>query len=249
MKRASAFLLLFLPAAASAQLVPGRHSLVPHAGPLFPAGELLRTTAIYEIRRQGGQVDFNPVVTDISLDPGVFVGARYAYALTRRLAVEAEFDFGLSVGVIRQLEIKPDARPDDELQYETTTMDARIYQFGVNLTYYAGPWTRAHPYVTVGIGNHTLDLRQKGEVDPDPVRDRMFMGGLGLVLHANDRLSVRMEVRDFMYSFRFDNQFVDPVRAREIVFRREDFYKTTSIAGEKFQNDLACTLAFMVHPF
>lgn len=247
MKRALVLLVVFLPAASLAQLTPGRHSFIPHVGPLLATGELLRNTATYPTPRPSEP--FNPVVTDISLDPGIFAGGRYAYALTRRLAVEAEFDFGLSVLAIRQLEIKADARPEDKPQYETTTMDARIYQFGVNLTYFLGPWTRVHPFVTVGLGNHNLDLRQKGEVNPDPVRDRMFMGGLGVVLHANERLSVRMEVRDFMYSFRFDNQFIDPARSRLILFNRPDFINTTSTAGEKFQNDLACSLAFVVHPF
>jgi hypothetical protein len=52
-----------------------------------------------------------------------------------------------------------------------------------------------------------------------------------------------------MYNFRFDNQFVEPVASRLILFRREEFLNTTSIAGNKFQNDVALTISFMVRTF
>ncbi len=249
-KRVIALFLLVvaLPGLAVAQLTPGNHHLMAHIGPFLPRSELLRTGSI----RQTGRITdpTNPVITDIKVDPGLFVGARYVYALNQRLAVEAEFDFGLALCAIREIEIKDDAEEGDQPQYDTTTMDARNYQFSVNLVYFLGNWARANPFLTVGIGDHNLDLRRKGQVDPDPVHDRMFMAGLGTILHATERLGIRIELRNFMYNFRFDNQFVDPVQSQRILFRRGgDFIKATGVAGEKFQNDIALTLGFMVHPF
>ena len=101
----------------------------------------------------------------------------------------------------------------------------------------------------VGFGDHDLDLRQKGEVNPDPIHDSMGIAGLGVLLHANDRLGVRVEVRDYIYNFSFDNQFVDPVKSREIVSRRPDLLNTTGIAEPMMQHDIVLTLGFMVHPF
>ena len=72
---------------------------------------------------------------------------------------------------------------------------------------------------------------------------------MGLTFRATDRLGIRVEVRDFMYNFSFDNQFVDPVRSRLLVANRPDFYNTTSKAGPRFQNDLALSLGFQVHPY
>jgi len=128
-------------------------------------------------------------------------------------------------------------------------MDAHTYQMTANLVYFMGNWTRAHPFLTIGVGNHILNLRRKGQVDPDPVYDPTFMAGIGTILHANERLGVRIEVRDFMYNFRFDNQFVDPVQSQYIIYRRPDFYNATSVSRDKFQNDIAVTVGFMVHPF
>lgn len=247
MKSAIALLLCLLPGSAAAQLIPHRHHVMAHAGPLLSTQKLLEQTAIYPTGRASDP--FNPVETEISLDPGLFTGMRYVYSLTRRLAVEAELDFGLAVLAIRQLEIKPDAEPGDEPQFETTTIDGRIYQYSVNLAYYFGPWSSSHLYVLAGIGNHRLDLRKKGEVDADPVDDRMGIAGLGLLLHANERLGVRVELRDYIYSFSFDNQFVDPVASRQLLFRRPELYNTTSIAEPRLQHDLVLTLGFMVHPF
>jgi hypothetical protein len=243
----AAFLIALLPGSAAAQLTPGNHSFMAHFGPFIPRSELLRTAAVMKTPRVTDPD--NPVITDMKLDPGLFLGARYFYALNRRLGVEAEFDFGLSIFAIRQLEIMEDTEEGDQPQFETTTSDARTYQFSVNLVYFLGNWRRANPYLTAGIGNHILDLRRKGSIDPDPVRDRMFMAGFGTILHANERLGIRVEVRDFMYNFRFDNQFVDPAQAQFIVHGREDLIKATSVSGEKFQNDIALTLGFMVHPF
>ena len=249
-KRVVALFLLgvALPGLAAAQLTPGNHHFMAQLGPFLPRSELLRTTSIRATPRITDPT--NPVVTDISLDPGLFLGARYVYAFNRRLAIEAEFDFGLALCAIRELEIMDDTEAGDQPQYDTTTMDARNYYLSVNLVYFLGNWARANPFLTVGIGDHNLDLRRKGSVDPDPIHDRMFMAGLGTILHANDRLGIRIELRDFMYNFRFDNQFVDPVQSQNILFRRgEDFINATSVGGEKFQNDIALTLGFMVHPF
>lgn len=219
-----------------------------HFGPFVPRSELLRTGSIRNTERMVDPT--NPVITDIKVDPGLFVGARYVYALNRRLAVEAEFDFGLAICAIRELEIMEDMEPGDQPQYDTTTMDARNFQLSVNLVYFLGNWSRANPFLTIGVGDHNLDLRRKGAVNPDPIHDRMLMAGLGTILHATERLGVRIELRNFMYNFSFDNQFVDPVQSQNILFRRgKDFYKATSVAGEKFQNDLTLTLGFMVHPF
>ena len=236
-----------LPGSAAAQLTPGNHSFVALGGAYLPRSELLRTTAVMSTPRPTDPT--NPVVTDIKLDPGLFLGGRYVYALNRRLAIEAEFDFALSICAIRQLEVMPTTEEGDEPQYETTTMDAHTYQMTANLVYFMGNWTRAHPFLTIGVGNHILNLRQKGQVDPDPVYDPTFMAGIGTILHANERLGIRIEVRDFMYNFRFDNQFVDPVQSQYIIYRRPDFYNATSVSRDKFQNDIAVTVGFMVHPF
>jgi len=241
-KRLVLVLLALVPGTALAQLSPGRLYITPSAGAQFSRSELLRNTATYSTPRPTDPD--NPVVTDIKLDPGIFTGLRVGYGLTRRLAIELEGDAALAVCAIRQLELREDSTGLP--QYETTTLDARIFQYSLNLTYFAGPWRRAHVSLTTGVGDHSMDLRRKGAVDPDPVRDRSLMAGLGLVIHANDRLTVRTELRDFMYYFRFDNQFVEPVASQLILFRREEFLNTTSIAGNKFQNDLALTISFMV---
>jgi hypothetical protein len=245
------WLATLLPATAFAQLapispiVPSRIYLLPSVGPFVPFNELLRNTAIYSTPRPSDPT--NPVVTDISIDPGLFTGVRVGYGLTRRLSVETEGNFAISVCAIRQLEIRDDSNGTP--QYETTTFDAHIYQYSLNLVYYGGPWSKVQLMGTTGVGEHILDLRRKGAVDPSPVRDRMIMGGMGLAIQATDRLSIRGEVRDFMYNFRFDNEFVDPALSQEILFRRSEFINTTSIAGDKFQNDVAFTLTFMVRTF
>jgi hypothetical protein len=235
------------PVSAVAQLTPGNHSFVATAGAFLPRSELLRTTA--EMSTPRPTDPSNPVVTDIKQDPGMFLGGRYVYALNRRLAIEAEFGFALSICAIRQLEIMPDTEESDEPQYETTTMDSYTYQLSVNLVYFLGNWKTASPFLTIGVGDHNLDMQQKGSVDPDPVHDAMFMAGVGTIFHANERLGIRVEVRDFMYNFRFDNQFVDPVQSQYLIYRRPDFYNATSVSRDKFQNDIAVTVGFMVHPF
>ena len=232
---------------AHAQLQPGRFYVTPQFGPVLPLGELLRKGAIYSTGRV--QDPDNPVITDIKLDPGLLAGARFGYALTSRLAVEAELNWSVGVCVIRQLEIKPDADEGDEPQYETTTLDADIMLYGLNLSYAVGGWSKLQPMVNIGVGEHVMNLRRKGEVDPDPIRDRYVAAGVGVAIHATRRLTIRADVRDVMYNFRFDNQFIDPVESRRVLFRREEFINTTAPAGEKFQNDLAITVGFAVQTF
>jgi hypothetical protein len=94
-----------------------------------------------------------------------------------------------------------------------------------------------------------MNLRRKGEVNPDPVRDRYVAAGLGLAIHATPRLTIRTDIRNVMYNFRFDNQFIDPEESRRVLFRREEFINTTSAAGEKFQNDLVVTVGFAIQTF
>jgi hypothetical protein len=105
--------------------------------------------------------------------------------------------------------------------------------------------------LTFGVGNHTIDLVKKGDVDADPIHDRAVVLGLGTVLQAHDHLGIRIEVRNFMYNFRYDNQYVDPAQAQNIIdpLRRPDFYNTTSASGTKFQNEIVLTLGFLVRPF
>jgi hypothetical protein len=63
-------------------------------------------------------------------------------------------------------------------------------------------------------------------------------------------MGIRVELRNFMYNFRYDNQFVDPERTDEVLGPlRAEFYNTTSTAGTKFQNELALTVGFMIRPF
>lgn len=250
MRKLALALALLMPGMAAAQAVrPGTHYILPNLGVMLPANEYLRAPAIYRTFRVTDP--FNNVVTDIKLDPGVFLGFRYGYGLTRRLLVEAEIDWAVAVHAIRQLEIKPDAQEGSQPQYETTTADARILQYFLNLTYFPPVWQQINPFFTFGVGNHTVDLRRKGDVNADPVYDRAIMVGLGTVLPANDRLGIRVEIRDFMYNFKYDNQFVDPTQAYKIIdpILRPDFYNTTSVAGTKFQNDIVITLGFLVRPF
>lgn len=248
-KLAVAAVLALLPGTAVAQLAAGKHYVVPTVGTVLPHSELLRNTALYRTFRRSDPI--NPVVTDIKLDPGVFTGIRYAYGLTRRLCVEAEVDWAVSVHAIRQLEIKPSTGPDDQPQYETTTTDARILQYAVLLTYFPPFWQRVNPFFTVGAGNHSMNLSRKGHIDADPVQDRMIVAGVGAMLPAGDRLGIRVELRDFMYNFRYDNQYVDPALAPFVVdpVLRPDFYNTTSVAGTKFQNDLVLSVGFMARIF
>jgi len=235
------------PQPAFAQLLPGHHYLTPYAGAALPLNELLRNSAIYPTPRVSDP--FNPVVTDIKFDPGLTLGLRYGYSATRRLVIEAEASWLLTVCAIRQLEIKPDESEGDQPQYETTTMDAHVVQAVLSMTYFAGSWRRMIPYLTFGAGEHIVYMRQKGDVKLTPMRDRSIIASLGAMFPANDRLGIRAEVRDTMYNWRFDHEFTDPVASRSLLFGRPDFYNTTSIAGPKFQNDVTVTVAFMIRVF
>ncbi len=93
-----------------------------------------------------------------------------------------------------------------------------------------------------------MDLVPKGEVNPDPVRDRYIVAGLGTTLPVGDRLGIQIELRDYMYNFRYDNQFVDPARTPPIVYPR-DIYLATSVAGTKFQDDMVLSVSFAVRLF
>ena len=84
----------------------------------------------------------------------------------------------------------PDAEPGDMPQYETTTFDVDTFTYGLNLSYYFPAVRRIEPVFSTGFGEHVMNLRRKGAVDPDPVRDRYIMAGLGFAIRATDRKSV-----------------------------------------------------------
>lgn len=257
-------LVLSLPGSAGAQLVSGKHHFEPIAGVAFSTSNLLSTTTPMafgitpftpeELEECGpGETSpgcSNPVSTTISLDPGAFAGLRYTYNLNSRLSVEGEFTGGVSVFVIEMLEHFP---PDDERsnaaepQFETTTMDARIYQYMFNLSYYFARWGVANPYFTGGLGARTMDLRQKGDVNVDSIKDGMYMLGAGINFNVNERLRIRFDVRDVMYNFSFDNQFAGR-RSDEIVSFR-DIGQAVEVASPEFQNDIYISLGFAMTAF
>ncbi len=246
-------LLLLLPGVARAQLVPGKHSFEPLAGVSFATTDLLATTTPIAFGfppfTEQDHAEANPVATTISLDPGAFGGIRYSYNFNRRLAVEGEFNAGVSVFVIQMLEIfsPDDERAGGEPQFETTTTDARIYQYFINLSYYFATWGVANPYFTAGVGSRTLDLTQEGDVNVDSMHDRVAMAGLGLNFNVNDKLSIRFDVRDFMYNFHFDNQFAGRNSDRIVSFR--DVGRAVAVAGPRFQNDIVVNLGFVMRAF
>ena len=240
-------LLLGLPTVSWAQLQPGRHRLLPAFGTTLAANDLLTTISIMGFGNQPLSPEENAagdsVSTTIALDPGFFLGLRYSYDMTRRLAVEAEGSFGISVLVIQMLNL---AQMTGEPQFETTTMDARIWRYGVNLAYHMGNWRWFHPFLLGGVGAQIMDLRQKGSIKTDPIRDRTAMFGGGLYFHANDRLAIRAEARDFIYNFHFDNQFANPEESWKLVYRR-DVGLAVAASQPKLQHDVVITLGFQVH--
>jgi hypothetical protein len=244
-----------LPVQVAAQLQPGVGQVLPAFGARFSATDMLATTtriAYYppefvdafgppppEVHEDE---DVNPVSTEISLDPGTFFGLRYAYNVTRRLAVEVEFNTGISVFVIQMLELLPEM--EGEPQFETTTLDARIYQYFLNLSYHVGRWRAVHPFLSLGVGGQTMNLRQKGAIKTDPIKDAAVMAGIGIHFRGNDRLGIRLELRDFMYNFYFDNQFANDLSY--LIVANRDVGRAVAVADPRFQNDLVLTLGFQV---
>ena len=164
------------------------------------------------------------------------------YALTRRLAFELELSFAVAVHVIEQTQLDEEATGTP--QVETTLTDARITQGFANLSYFLGPFRVASPFLTVGFGQHVMDLDQKGNANPDPIYDTAFMAGFGLMIISNETLSFRLEVRDFMYNFYYDNQFADE-RSHDILGIR-DIGIAVGKAEPRFQHDLSVTFGVMV---
>lgn len=257
-------LVLSLPVSAGAQLVAGKHQFEPIGGVALATSNLLSTTTPMafgftpfseeELEECGpGETSpgcSNPVSTTISLDPGAFAGLRYTYNLNSRLAVEGEFTGGISVFVIEMLEHFP---PDDERasagepQFETTTMDARIYQYMFNLSYYFAHWGVANPYFTGGLGARTMDLRQKGDVNIDSLNDRIYMLGAGINFNVNQGFRIRFDIRDIMYNFSFDNQFAGRDSDQIVSFR--DVGQAVADASPEFQNDIYISLGFSMTAF
>jgi len=232
--------LLFWPAVASAQLTPGAHYLLPSVGATFSTNDLVNVTTLYPELRPTDDPQLVKTVT--ALDPGLFLSARYMYALTRRLAFEAELSFGVSVHVIEQTPLDPEATGTP--QVETTVSDARIYQGFVNLSYFMGSYESVSPFLTVGFGSHNMDLRKKGDTDPDPIYDTAFMAGFGLMIITNETLSFRLEIRDFMYNFFYDNQYADERSDGILDFR--DIGIAVDKAEPRFQHDLSVTFGILV---
>ncbi len=239
-------LLVAIPTVVRAQLVPGRHTIIPSFGVSFANENLLvsRTPIGFGVQPLPSFVNesANPVSTDISLDPGFSLGLRYSYNMTRRLAVEVDGSFGISVFVVQMLEELPE--PTTEPQYETTAMDARVYRYGVNLAYHMGNWQRFHPFLLGGLGGQIMDLRQKGAIKTDSTRDVTVVLGFGGYFHANDRLAIRAEVRDYIYNFNFDNQFSGDDSWRIIAFR--DVGRAVAVSQPERQHDVLLSLGFQI---
>jgi hypothetical protein len=238
-------LFLLLPVGAQAQLEPGRHSVIPFVGPTFGTQDLLYSVAPIAFGIQPLPDEVNdtagPVETTIGLDPGFMVGVRYSYNLTRRLAVELEGSAGINIFVIQMLDLLQET---GEPQYETTTTDARMWRYSANLTYHIGDWQWFHLLLTAGFGDQVMNLRQKGPLKTDPIRDRYFMGGFGGSFHAHELLDIRLEVRDFVYNFHFDNQFAGE-DSWQIVSNR-DVGRAVAASQPELQHDIGITLAFQV---
>lgn len=237
-------MLLMIPTVASAQLTLGSHYILPSAGAQFSTNDLMKITTIYPPIRPGEPPA--PVASRSALDPGIHASIRYMYGLTRKLGVELEASWGVAVHVIEQYEVDSEA---PQPQIESTVTDAHIIQYFLNMTYFLGPYYVTSPYVTVGIGSRTTDLRQKGPVNPDPIYNRAWMAGVGAMLVASETLAFRVEVRDYMYNFFYDNQFVDPNLSHGIIGAR-DIGIAARQASPRFQNDLVFTFGVQVRlPF
>jgi outer membrane protein with beta-barrel domain len=237
---------LFLPGAAAAQLVPGQHSIMPSVGATFATDNLLSTTTPIAFGIQPlppeENASANLVSTEMRLDPGFSVGLRYAYNLTRRLAAEVEGNYGVSVFAIQLLEHLEE--PTQEPQYETTTMDARIFRYGVNLAYHMGVWKDCHPFLLSGVGGQIINLRQKGPLNTDPVSNGTVVFGGGMNFRANNTLQIRAEVRDYVYNFHFDNQFAGPDSWQIMSYR--DVGRAVAVSQPTRQHDLVVSLGFQM---
>ncbi len=239
-------LMLATPTVVPAQLVPGRHTIIPSFGVAFSNADLLvsKTPIGFGVQPLPAEENdtANPVSTEISLDPGFALGLRYSYNMTRRLAIELDGSFGVNVFVVQMLEELPE--PTLEPQFETTAMDARMVRYGFNLAYHMGDWHSFHPFVLGGVGGQIMDLRQKGEIKTDSIRDVTYMLGFGGYFHANERLAIRAEVRDYIYNFHFDNQFAGDDSWRIIAFR--DVGRAVAVSQPERQHDVLLTLGFQI---
>jgi hypothetical protein len=232
-------LLLLIPVSGVAQLRPGAHYVMPSAGAQFATNDLLNVTTTYPPLQPGEPP--GPLLTRTHLDPGIFTSARYLYAVNRKLALELELSWGVSVHVIEQNEINP----GEPIQLETTTTDARITQGFLSLDYFMGPYYVTSPFVTVGLGTRSTNLRQRGKIDPDPIYNRAYMVGFGFMLVTNETLSFRFDCRDFMYNFYYDNQFADPALSGDVLGIR-DIGIAVRAAEPRFQHDIVVTFGVQV---
>jgi hypothetical protein len=168
------------------------------------------------------------------------------YAITHKLGLEVEASWGVAVHVIEQIDLNSEA---EQPQIESTTTDAHIIQYFVNMSYFLGPYYVTSPFVTIGFGSRSTDLRQKGPINPDPIYNRSYMAGLGVMAVANETLAFRLELRDYMYNFFYDNQFADPNLSPGIIGER-DIGIAVAAAEPRFQHDLVVTFGVQVQlPF
>jgi hypothetical protein len=82
-------------------------------------------------------------------------------------------------------------------------------------------------------------------VDPDPIYNRTYMVGFGLMFVASETLSFRLDCRDFMYNFYYDNQFADPNRSGDVLGIR-DIGIAVRAAEPRFQHDITVTFGVQV---
>jgi hypothetical protein len=195
---------------AAAQITPGAHYFEPFVGAI-----LAETRAVARRRHLPDAAPVgptNPVITDIKLDPGpVFRPALRLWADAQAPGRSGVLG-GISIVAIRQLEIKPDVEEGDQPQYETTTHGRahhavrpqshvlrRHVAEGDTVSSHSAPWSTSSTCV-----RRARSMPIRCTIAPS--------SSAGTVLPATDRLGIRLEIRDYMYNFRFDNQFIDPGR-------------------------------------
>lgn len=127
----------------------------------------------------------------------VSVGGRYQYNFNPRWGVEGNFLFGPGdtdlIGGSRDLGDTPLAGEVDDFDLQRVDIDAYYYTGSVVYNFLDnGTWT---PYVVVGGGLVTLDVRNGAGVETRPVGT---FGG-GVVYAVRDRLGIRVDVRDYIY--------------------------------------------------